>query len=455
MIATRTTVMKAASLGITLLLIACSAAAQPPTGGPPQQAFEACSGKHPGTGCSFQAPHGTVAGTCRQMREPRLVCVPGGPGASRQRGMPGPGAVTIARDNPKAIPVSSRIPDTGQGSCFDNRTPIACPEPGQAFYGQDANYLGAAPGYRDNADGTVSDLVTGLMWQQAHNEKRLGWYVAKRRCEALTLGGHSDWRLPNVKELFSIADFSGATGRRPFLAPPFEIRQPDASILVGDRYAATHRVDMMGQTWSATLYSGDHWNRAGVEAAFFFNFLDGRIKQAPTHGPTGLFYRCVRGEPWGDNDFQDNGDGTVTDRASGLIWQRQDDGKARNWAEALGYCQNLLLGGHDDWRLPNAKELQSIVDYRRHDPALDLRFLQQRDKNGWFWSSTTHGDSPDNAVYVCFGKCISADGIDVHGAGAQRSDPKAGDPSRYSSGRGGQRDQVRIMNYARCVRSAG
>jgi hypothetical protein len=45
--------------------------------------------------------------------------------------------------------------------------------------------------------------------------------------------------------------------------------------------------------------------------------------------------------------------------------------------------------------------------------------------------------------------------IDVHGAGAQRSDPKAGDPAQYPYGRGPQGDDIRIYNYVRCVRDAG
>jgi hypothetical protein len=108
--------------------------------------------------------------------------------------------------------------------------------------------------------------------------------------------------------------------------------------------------------------------------------------------------------------------------------------------------------------LPNAKELQGIVDYSRI-PAIDPIFDLHEDES-WFWTSTTHLDSlsADNAVYVAFGRAygVAPDGrlYDVHGAGAQRSDPKSDNPANYSEGRGssGQDDQVRIYNYARCVR---
>jgi len=362
-----------------------------------------------------------------------------------------PFGADIAADNPAAQNIRSKLPDTGQGSCFDDRGPIACPRDGQPYAGQDAQYLGAQPAYRNNGNGTVSDLVTGLTWQRGHNAQRLDWYAARQACSNLDLGGYRDWRLPGIRELFSIASFRGSVGRRPYLDDVFEIREPDASILAGDPFASTHHTDMMGQTWSATLYTGDHWGRAGVEAAFFMNFLDGHIKQAPTRGRAALFYRCVRGPVWGANDFVDNGNGTVTDRNTDLVWQQQDDGRTRDWPTALAYCESLKLAGHDDWRLPNVKELQSIVDYRRHDPALDTRYLRQSDRHAWFWSSTTHGDHIGQADYICFGKCTSVDGVDVHGAGAQRSDPKRhGANTRRAQG--GQQDEIRIDNYVRCVR---
>jgi hypothetical protein len=71
-----------------------------------------------------------------------------------------------------------------------------------------------------------------------------------------------------------------------------------------------------------------------------------------------------------DTDFTDNGDGTVTDKTTGLMWQQQDDGVSRaNWDGQLQYCAGLNLGGHADWRLPNIKELASLVDPARENPA--------------------------------------------------------------------------------------
>ena len=64
------------------------------------------------------------------------------------------------------------IVDTGQVRCYDNRTEIAIPQPGQPFFGQDAAVPRPSPSYRDNGDGTVSDLVTGLMWQKDPGAKK-------------------------------------------------------------------------------------------------------------------------------------------------------------------------------------------------------------------------------------------------------------------------------------------
>lgn len=65
-----------------------------------------------------------------------------------------------------------------------------------------------------------------------------------------------------------------------------------------------------------------------------------------------LLSRCVRGTPLPEANFKDNGNGTVTDATTGLMWQQKDDGKTRNWEAAKAYCESLTLSGHSDWRAP-------------------------------------------------------------------------------------------------------
>ncbi|MBD3373042.1 MAG: DUF1566 domain-containing protein [Candidatus Coatesbacteria bacterium] len=339
------------------------------------------------------------------------------------------------------------VVDSEQALCYDDvGNQIVPPEPGERFYGQDAQYERLQSSYRDNGDGTITDLNTGLVWQQAF-AGRMSWFDAEDYAAELELGGYDDWRLPSVEELTSIALFSGGMQTMtPYLDTDyFDFEYPEEPWRVID-----------GQYWSGDYYIGTVFQ--GDEAAFGFNFADGHIKAYPTEnspggGPFEAYVRCVRGTLYGESDFVDNGDGTVTDLTSGLMWQRADDGSTYDWEEALAYAEGLELAGHDDWRLPDAKELQSLVDYSRNNPALDPIF-QLSDDDAWCWSSTTHGDAYNNAVYISFGKGTDYRGTDVHGAGALRSDPKSGDPDDYPQGRGPQNDEVRIYNTVLCLRDA-
>ena len=101
-----------------------------------------------------------------------------------------------------------QLPDTGIETCYDqNGNVIPCPSPGEDYYGQDAQYDGPKMAYRDNGDGTVTDLNTQLMWQQIDDGTTLQWQAACNYCDDLELAGYTDWRIPDRRELFSIVDF--------------------------------------------------------------------------------------------------------------------------------------------------------------------------------------------------------------------------------------------------------
>jgi hypothetical protein len=384
--------------------------------------------------------------------------------------------------------LSYPIVDTGQVRCYSDRVEIAYPRPGRPFFGQDAQYAGRTPAYKDNGDGTISDLVTGLMWHKDPGEKKT-FRQAVAGASACRTGGHRDWRLPTIKELYSLIRFSGtdpdpqgvnAGNLKPFI---------DAKAFVfqyGDERRGERIIDSQYATCTKYVSTTMHDN----ETMFGVNFADGRIKGYPIRdmrrrGEKTYYVHYVRGNPaYGKNDFHDNGDGTVTDRATGLTWMKADSGHlkagkkrdgAMNWEEALAWAESLELAGHSDWRLPDAKELQSLVDYTRsprttRSAAIDPVFQVTAIRNGagktdypFYWTGTTHTRAGEgrSAVYVAFGEAGGwmqdrrSGGyalLDVHGAGAQRSDPKAGDPSRYPRGRGPQGDVIRIYNHVRCVR---
>ena len=379
-------------------------------------------------------------------------------------------------------PLTYPIVDSGQGKCYDNNAEISCPPASGAFFGQDAQYSGLEPAFTSNTDGTVTDKNTGLIWQKSPDvdgngtinaADKLTISAAGEHCKSLSLAGQSDWRLPDIKTLYSLMDFrgtdpSGATGTVsviPFLDSTY------FAFAYGDTAAGEQT--SAAQFASSSLYA-DTSSAEGLKA-FGANFAEGSLKAYTLNGANGtqmkFFVLCVRGnETYGVNKFSDNGDETVSDQTTGLVWQKADSAKGMNWQEALAYCEGLSLGGKDDWRLPDAKSLQSLVDYSKspatsNSAAIDALFSATEIKNEagqsdypFYWTSSTHADFAGKgagAAYVAFGRAMGHAAnawADVNGAGAQRSDPKSGNPADYPNGRGTQGEAVRILNYARCVR---
>ena len=181
-----------------------------------------------------------------------------------------PGSSSALFDPEPASATSPDLPDTGQSNCYDNTKEIPCPTPTAPFYGQDAQYQGAQPSYRDNGDGTVSDLNTGLMWQQgdAHNDWGFGWEEAVVYCNALVLAGHSDWRLPSRRELLSIVDYGSYN-------PAIDI-QYFPGCLFDNKY------------WSSTVTANGPDSAWEVYFSYGAAYPDGKVYA--------LYARCVRNE---------------------------------------------------------------------------------------------------------------------------------------------------------------
>lgn len=382
------------------------------------------------------------------------------------------------------------IPDTMQSACYGETQEIICPAPGEAFYGQDAQHLGPQQSYTDNGDGTVTDNVTGLMWVQTPDLNSDGVIniddkrtldEALAGAETFDLAGHLDWRLPTITEMYSLMNFNGvdpsglegndSSSIRPFI---------DTAVFdfgYGDTDAGERLID--GQMASSTRYIFGT-NATKDDTLFGVNFADGRIKGygLMLHGQPKEFYiMYVRGtEGYGVTNLTDNGDGTVTDTASGLMWAQADNGEAVSWEGALAWAEEMNAQGYlgyDDWHVPNVKELQGLVDYSRSpdttdsaalDPVFEISAITNEAGEPDFpfhWSSTTHANFTDQpgtfGAYVSFGRAMGFFGgvwTDVHGAGAQRSDPKIGDAAEYPEGNGPQGDAIRVMNHVRLVRDA-
>ncbi len=402
--------------------------------------------------------------------------------------------------------VTYPVVDTGQSKCYaGGGAEISCPAAGAAFYGQDAQFVGRTPSYTNNGNGTITDNVTGLMWQKSPDRDgngtinatdKLTYSAAGPYCQNLVLGGYDDWRLPDIKTLYSLIKFNGTdpsgmagtdtSGLTPFIDTAY------FNFAYGDTAAGERIID--AQYASSTLYVTTT-GQMGDTTMFGVNFADGRIKGygLVVNGSAKTFFvMCVRGNTgYGVNAFVDNGDQTITDNATGLMWSQSDSGTAMNWQSALAWVaqknqENYL--GHNDWRLPNAKELQSIVDYSR-SPATTgsaalaavftaTAFINEGGQQdwGWYWTSTSHANETGtaySAVYLAFGRatgwqkatpaatCYTL--YDVHGAGAQRSDPKESSGlvvigtacnGGTAYGRGPQGDALRNSDYVRLVRDA-
>ena len=106
-------------------------------------------------------------------------------------------------------------------------------------------------------------------------------------------------------------------------------------------------------------------------------------------------------------DLYDNGNGTVTDNNTGLMWQQDDAPLLMDWEFAIFYCDELSLGGYSNWRLPNIKELVSLTDDTLYNPAIDTNFFPNivLDEYGdaYYWSSTTRPTGGPRALTVNFG----------------------------------------------------
>jgi hypothetical protein len=175
-------------------------------------------------------------------------------------------------------------------------------------------------------------------------------------------GGFVDWRIPTVKELSTIVNYDSYN-------PAVNITFfPNTS---GPNY------------WSSTTPK----NNAGE--AMTVHFGKGDVSTGENKSKT-YYVRAVRGaQPELVANLVDNGDGTVTDADTGLMWQQNKLFlESDSWYSAITYCQTISLAGYNDWRLPDINELQSLVDYSKITPSIDTTFFPS---TAWseYWSSTT------------------------------------------------------------------
>ncbi len=260
-----------------------------------------------------------------------------------------------------------RLPGTGQTTSYTTT------------FGEDADYNFNPPFFILNGNGTVTDTVTGLMWQKTDGGE-MTIENATIYCDTLTLGGFSDWRLPNCHELFSILNHSKAN-------PALNTTYFTAS-LAEYWWSSQKQANDASKVW-CTNAGGGIGNHPKLETI--------------SAGGTKKFHvravRDISNPSTIPNHFINNNDGTVTDLLTGLMWKQVPLIDSVTWEQALIDAEGLSFAGYSDWRLPDIKELQSINDEGQINPSVNLTFFTGM-KIGNYWSSTTLPNQTSKAWYL-------------------------------------------------------
>ncbi|MBB1089708.1 DUF1566 domain-containing protein [Rhodopseudomonas palustris] len=276
------------------------------------------------------------------------------------------------------------------------------------FTALDANGQTTMPSSGANPHSCVRDNVTDLMWEVKTDDGGLrdkdhtySWYDSHvtdsnsgtvsggtckttGRCDtekyvadinAAGLCGFHDWRMPTVKELMSIAHHG----------------RTNSSIDLG----------YFPNTSSNWFWTGVPLANSS-EYAWIVTFLLGEASDGGNRNDGRYHIRLVRGTQLDFlNSFAANDDGTVTQVNTELMWAKCSEGQMSSdctgeatlmtWSEALSIANNSRLAGYSNWRLPNFKELQSLVDYTRTDPAIEVAYFPNT-PSSYFWSGSSVPD---------------------------------------------------------------
>ena len=265
---------------------------------------------------------------------------------------------TVSTPAPTNVSSLLHLPDTGQTTDYTST------------YGEDSDFTIHPPAYTDNGDGTISDKVTGLMWQQGDSGTQT-WETATNYPSTLTLGGYSDWRLPTSHELYSI------------------IRQGASNPALNTNFFPSTGAEYW---WSRETQANDSnviW--VANSGGGIGNHL--KTEAVGAGGTRKIHARCVRGAsiPSTQHHFTDNGNGTVTDTDTGLTWQQAEIPAMKNWEGAINYALTNLLGGFSDWRLPNIKELHSLNDETLVLPSVSAAYFPGITSSRYWSSTSLHG----------------------------------------------------------------
>jgi len=260
-----------------------------------------------------------------------------------------------------------RLPDTGQIVSYTTT------------FGEDNDFNIYPPLFIQNNNGTVSDSITGLVWQKLDGGE-MTIENATIYCDTLTLGNYNNWRLPNAHEAFSILNHQ--------LVNPALNVQVFTTTAAEYWWTSDRQANDSSKVWATNAGGGigNHPKSETISAG----------------GPKKFHVRAVRDAiaPVAiPNQYTDNGNNTITDHLTDLIWQKAPFSDSLSWEQSLTYADTLTTAGFNDWRLPNIKELQSLNDETRINPSINSTYFNVTNVNK-YWSSTTLPNQTAKAWYL-------------------------------------------------------
>jgi hypothetical protein len=358
--------------------------------------------------------------------------------------------------NVDALTLKTMLPRSGQTTCYDAGSQIDCAGTGQDGEIQ-AGVSWPVPrftvGVGAEAD-CVTDNLTGLTWMKMPNYPEVTWQQALDFAETSALCGFTDWRVPSVLELESLVHMGyyeetcaatpcGSNAEwlesQGFVQVRTGLSQYWSSSSRASDYSHDHAwivnmdigyINVQDKAFSGGSYYKHVWLvrdsgltapakvwRTGQKTCYD---TDGVVVTCSGTGQDGEF---KPGVAWPNPRFTNNGDGTVTDNLTGLIWLKNANCfGGQTWADALTSALGLSSGscgltdGSDagDWRLPNKTELLSLLDYEYSGPALSNAagdgkwtagnaFDNYSGVNLRYWSSSAFGAWDGYPVYVRVG----------------------------------------------------
>lgn len=332
-----------------------------------------------------------------------------------------PSVVAAADPGAAALPHLT-LPRTGQISTYDqdgNLIPFAgSGQDGEVQRGEDW----PDPRFVNNGDDTISDTLTGLMWFKSGNcFGELPWPTTQQAVAEFNQGLRSclerknkyrDWFLPEADQLRTLLDAQAGVVSEYLRLAGFTQIQDSAY------WSATPYRGRL-KAWGVDFATGEVRALNKMEPHFA---LMARVEVLPKGSPARKESSSATPDVKGDGHaaatplqqrFVSNGDGTVTDTLTGLMWLENGSClSGLDWQEAL-LAPKLLLAKekgarcpslakeYSDWSLPNSNELRSLVDYGYDYPALSPGSPFKELAAG-YWTATTVAAAPDQGFMVDF-----------------------------------------------------